>query len=50
MQGLDTPYIMADVWKNVFSLNSNLPELSFDKSLGYAAAVGLALRARNPNV
>jgi Tfp pilus assembly PilM family ATPase len=33
----------ADVWKNAFSINHYVPKISFDDSLDYAIAAGLAL-------
>jgi Tfp pilus assembly PilM family ATPase len=33
----------GNVWTNVFSLNSHVPEISFNDSLKYSASVGLAL-------
>ncbi len=34
---------VADVWKNVFVLDKYVPDISLKDSLGFAAAVGLAL-------
>lgn len=34
----------ANVWTNAFSLEDCIPEMSFEDSLGYATAAGLALR------
>lgn len=34
---------IANVWTNVFSLDDNLPEISFLESLNFAVAIGLAL-------
>ncbi len=35
----------ANVWKNVFSFNETIPNIVYEQSLGYATAVGLALRS-----
>ncbi len=35
--------IVADVWKNAFSTNYYVPKITFEDSLDYAAAAGLAL-------
>jgi Tfp pilus assembly PilM family ATPase len=40
---LDTKVELGNVWKNVFSFDSYIPDISFEDSLSYAAAVGLAL-------
>lgn len=37
------PLIVADVWKNAFSVNHYVPKISFEDSLDYATASGLAL-------
>lgn len=34
---------IGNVWQNVFSLNDYIPQILFDESLDYAAAIGLAL-------
>lgn len=34
---------VADVWQNAFSLNHYVPKISFEESLDYAIAAGLAL-------
>lgn len=34
----------ANVWRNAFSFNDVIPEIDFPHSLGYATAIGLALR------
>lgn len=34
---------LGDVWSNVFEIDKIIPEISFDDSLRYAVAVGLAL-------
>jgi type IV pilus assembly protein PilM len=38
------PVSRANVWTNVFSFDAFIPDLSASKSLGFATAVGLALR------
>lgn len=42
---LGLPVRVANVWQNVPWSESYLPEISFDRSLDYAAAVGLAIGA-----
>ena len=37
---------MANVWKNIFSFDDHIPEISKEESLAYAAAIGLALPRR----
>ncbi len=37
----------ANIWRNAFSLDKNIPDLDFYSSLDYAGAVGLALRDLN---
>jgi Tfp pilus assembly PilM family ATPase len=37
------PVSLANVWTNVFDLNEQIPEMSFEDSLDYAPAVGLAI-------
>lgn len=39
----ELPVEVGSVWRNVCSLEEYIPPLSFDESLDYAAAVGLAL-------
>lgn len=34
---------VADVWQNAFSINYHVPKITFDESLDYAIAAGLAL-------
>ena len=41
----DTQVVLGNVWTNVFDINKVVPELSFNDSLRYATAVGLALPA-----
>lgn len=44
---LEIPVEVANPWVNVFPKSlSETPGLDFDQSLGYSAAIGLALRAR----
>jgi Tfp pilus assembly PilM family ATPase len=40
---LNIAYEIGNVWVNAFSFNDTIPELPADKSLDYAAAIGLAL-------
>ena len=35
---------MADVWVNILDTNKNIPDIIFNQSLTFAAAIGLALR------
>jgi Tfp pilus assembly PilM family ATPase len=35
--------IVADIWQNAFSVNHYVPKISFEESLDYATAAGLAL-------
>ncbi|PIZ86167.1 hypothetical protein CO033_01760 [Candidatus Nomurabacteria bacterium CG_4_9_14_0_2_um_filter_32_10] len=35
---------LADVWINIMKTDKNIPEMSFDQSLTFASALGLALR------
>ncbi len=43
MSGIDAPYALADVWANAFSIKKHLPEVPFETSLSYGAAIGAAL-------
>lgn len=42
-QSLKTEVEMAQVWRNIFSLDDNLPEINFLDSLNFAVAIGLAV-------
>lgn len=42
--GFDVPFELANVFVNVNSLDQYVPEITFGESLGYATAIGLALR------
>lgn len=46
-QSLKLPTDVANVWVNAFSLDEVIPEIDFNHSLGYAAAIGLSLGAYN---
>lgn len=35
---------MGNVWTNVFEIEKNIPEINFNQSLGFAAAIGVALK------
>ena len=35
----------ANVWQNAFSFDDVIPDIVFSQSLGYATAIGLALRS-----
>ncbi len=41
------PTEVANVWLNAFSLDTYIPDITRDESLGFAAAVGLALPSRH---
>lgn len=41
---LRVPVSVANVWTNAFSLDTYVPPMDFQVSLGYATAVGLAIR------
>jgi hypothetical protein len=43
LKDIDLSYALPNVWANVFSFKKSVPEVSFENSLGYAAAIGLAL-------
>ncbi len=38
-----TPVVMGNVWVNAFDVNKEVPDISFNDSLRFAGAVGLAL-------
>lgn len=40
-----TPTFLGNAWVNAFDLSSNVPEISFEDSLRYVTAIGLALPA-----
>ncbi len=40
---LSHPVSLANVWTNVFDFDQHIPEISFENSLNYAPAIGLAL-------
>jgi len=44
---LKLPVKLANVWRNVFSLDKYIPEIEFNNSLKFATAVGLGLKAKN---
>lgn len=41
-----TPTHLSNVWLNAFDINKTIPEISFNDSLKYAGAVGLALPSK----
>lgn len=43
MGDVETPYVLADVWKNVSPVEKRLPVMGFSDSLSYAGAIGVAL-------
>jgi type IV pilus assembly protein PilM len=43
-EALGVPCVRGNVWENVMSLDSTVPPIDVRHSLGYAAAIGLALR------
>lgn len=48
-QELKLPVARANVWVNTFSLEKHIPAgISFEESLGYAPAIGLALHGVHP--
>lgn len=38
------PVVRADAWVNAFDAREHIPPISYEDSLGYASAIGLALR------
>jgi hypothetical protein len=50
MTGIGVEYVWANVWTNVFSLKRSIPKLSFEESLSFAPAIGLALAQRKNHV
>ena len=44
-QKLRIPVSVGNIWMNVSTFNEYVPEIPFNESLGFAAAIGLALRA-----
>lgn len=48
MSDLDVGYAVANVWENAFSIEENLPEVPFNESLTYGAAIGVALPSKEP--
>ncbi|MBI1957594.1 MAG: pilus assembly protein PilM [Candidatus Niyogibacteria bacterium] len=44
-QKLRLPVFMGNVWQNVSAFDEYVPEIPFNESLGFAVAVGMALRA-----
>jgi hypothetical protein len=47
MSEVETPYSLGNVWVNVCPVEKRLPDISFEESLSYAAAVGTALPSSN---
>lgn len=45
-EAMNLPVKHANVWANAFSLDTAIPEIPFNESLGYATAIGLALQDR----
>lgn len=41
-----TPTTLANVWLNAFDINKSIPEISFNDSLKYAGAIGLAIPSK----
>jgi len=41
---VNLPVIVGNVWANTFSFDEYVPPIQFNDSLGYAAAIGLAIR------
>lgn len=48
MDDMDIDYEVANVWVNALSLSGDLPSLSFDESLAYGVAIGMALPEKEP--
>jgi len=44
MSDVETPYSLGNVWVNVCDTEKRLPDMPFDTSLAYAAAIGAALK------
>lgn len=44
MSDVETPYSLGNVWVNVCDVEKRLPDMPFESSLAYAAAIGAALR------
>lgn len=47
MSDVETPYSLGNVWINVCDIEKRLPDMSFETSLAYAAAIGAALKESN---
>ena len=43
MSDVETPYSLGNVWINVCDVEKRLPDMPFETSLAYAAAIGAAL-------
>ena len=43
MSDVETPYSLGNVWVNVCDVEKRLPDMPFETSLAYAAAIGAAL-------
>ncbi|MDB5266807.1 MAG: hypothetical protein JWN89_622 [Parcubacteria group bacterium] len=48
MSDIDVPHALANVWANAFSIEEYPPDIPFDESLRYAAAIGAALPKKQP--
>ncbi len=48
MEDMDIEYEVANVWVNAFSLFGDLPDISFEESLTYGVAIGVALPEKEP--
>jgi Tfp pilus assembly PilM family ATPase len=46
LEGVEIEHRVANVWVNIFTSEDRYPDMAFEKSLEYAAAVGLALASR----
>jgi Type IV pilus assembly protein PilM len=44
MSDVETPYALGNVWINVCDIERRLPDMPFETSLAYAAAIGAALK------
>lgn len=48
MKGIDIDYELSNVWANAFLLDEYVPDLSYEDSFSYAAAIGVALPNKEP--
>ena len=43
MEGIEIKFVLADVWVNTSSARDYAPDISFEESVEYAAAIGSVL-------